>query len=165
MLKKSIGVLWMLMAALAAEAKETPNYLKVGTGYYDALDRSDTAVAAHIEYLHTDFYRYDESAYLCPLIGFQANTDSDIHVYAGVQLDMPLGFDLVLSPSFAPGFWARGHGKPLGHPVLFRSGVELGYQFTDRSRLAIGIYHLSNVGLDSKNPGVETVHITWSTAL
>lgn len=45
----------------------------------------------------------------------------------------------------------------LGNELEFRSGVELAYQFRNKVRAGIAIFHLSNGGISSENPGTEAL--------
>lgn len=60
------------------------------------------------------------------------------------------------------GLYEEGSGVDLGGPIQFRSGIELGYQNKTGVRMSIGVDHRSNAGLDSTNPGLETVHFRVS---
>ena len=51
--------------------------------------------------------------------------------------------------------YGEGDGKDLGHAIEFRSGIEVAYRFDDYSRLGLSFTHISNAGLDERNPGVE----------
>ena len=50
----------------------------------------------------------------------------------------------------------------LGGPVEFRSGLELGYESDRGWRIGLGFDHRSNAGIESRNPGLETVHLRLS---
>jgi len=53
----------------------------------------------------------------------------------------------------------------LGHPIEFKSTLELAYEFENRWRLGLAIYHLSNSRLSSTNPGTETLVATLSVPI
>ena len=91
-----------------------------------------------------------------------ATSDKAIYGYLGVLIDFYFGRRFVITPSFAPGAWSRGDGKDLGHWVEFRSQLEFAYRLDDRSRVAVSIGHISNAGLDSTNPGDESVMLTYA---
>jgi hypothetical protein len=50
----------------------------------------------------------------------------------------------------------------MGHPVEFRSQVEVAYRFADSSRLGLSLSHYSNGKLAKKNPGTETLMLNYS---
>ena len=45
--------------------------------------------------------------------------------------------------------------RDLGYELEFRSGIEIGYVFCNKSRLGVHFYHISNASLGRKNPGEE----------
>ncbi len=61
-----------------------------------------------------------------------------------------------------PGLYEQGNGEDLGGPIIFRSGVEFGYQNLQGTRLGLSFDHRSNAGLYSSNPGLETVQFRVS---
>jgi hypothetical protein len=66
----------------------------------------------------------------------------------------------VITPSFAVGGYG-GHGYRLGDHVEFRSGGDFAWRFDDASRVAVGIYHISNGGLTQRNPGSESLLLEY----
>ena len=148
-------VIALTMSAAMAEEKEPP-FVRLGGGYYDA-DDGMSAGEFHMEYISGP-----KVWIFNPFVGVMATTDSAFYGYAGLRLDLFLGRRFVISPSFAPGLYSNGDGKDLGYPVEFRSALEFAYRFDDRSRLGIGVYHLSNASLDENNPGVEVATIHYS---
>jgi lipid A 3-O-deacylase len=61
-----------------------------------------------------------------------------------------------------PGLYAKGDEADLGGPVIFRSGVEVGYTNREGVRTSLSFDHRSNAGLYSDNPGLETVQFRVS---
>lgn len=47
----------------------------------------------------------------------------------------------------------------------FRSGIELSYRFSGRSRIGVALFHLSNGGLSNQNPGTEVLVLSFSIPL
>ena len=100
-----------------------------------------------------------------PMAGLMATFDGSVYLYGGVAVDIFLGRRFVLTPSFAPGLYAEGGGKDLGHVVEFRSSVKFAYRFENRARLGAELYHMSNAGLDDRNPGANALMLTYSIPL
>ena len=96
------------------------------------------------------------------MTGIMASIDGSVHAYAGVAVDLFFGRRYVLTPSFAPGLYLQGDGKDLGHVVEFRSSLKFAYRFDNRSRLGLDLFHLSNAGLDERNPGANQLMLTYS---
>jgi hypothetical protein len=139
---------------------DTPAVLSGGVGWYDFVQQDDEAGSFRLEYRHGEDFLW-----LKPWGGVEANWDGSVWGGVGVLFDITLFDSVVLTASFAPGLWAQGSGKDLGHVVEFRSQAELGYQFENQSRLSIGLSHTSNANLDSTNPGVEVLSLYYHLPL
>ena len=139
-----------------ALAEDEPDFLSLGTGWYDFNDDRD-AVDFRVE------YRSDLKllGFVKPWAGFEFTSDGAAYGVAGVLTDIFFGRRLVLTPSFGIGAYADGTGKDLGHTVEFRSQLELGYRFDDWSRIALAVSHISNASLDENNPGTEIATIYY----
>lgn len=144
--------------ALADDDKDPdPDALAFGLGYYDVIKHRNTAGLLNLE------YRSDKKLWVFkPQIGMWATNEGSFYAYAGVRLDVYFGNRFVFTPSFSPGFYHQGNGRDLGLEIEFRSSAEFAYRFDDYSRLSLGIAHLSNASLGDKNPGIETLTLTYS---
>ncbi|SLN77700.1 Lipid A 3-O-deacylase (PagL) [Marinovum algicola] len=60
------------------------------------------------------------------------------------------------------GLYRAGDGLDLGGPIVFRSGIEAGWENRRGWRFGLGFDHRSNAGIYDENPGVETVHLRVS---
>ncbi len=134
-----------------------PDALAFGAGWFDIIKMRDNAAILNLE------YRSDKKLWVFkPMFGMWASSEGGFYGYAGIRMDVYFGNRFVFTPSFAPGFYHDGNGKDLGLEVEFRSSVEVAYRFDDYSRLSLGLAHLSNASLGDKNPGVETLTLTYS---
>ncbi|MGC8722439.1 MAG: acyloxyacyl hydrolase [Acidobacteriota bacterium] len=79
-----------------------------------------------------------------------------------------VGPNLTLDYHFAPHWgasltsgpgWYSNHSFNLGSHLEFRSGLEFFYFFHGNWRIAAGIFHYSNAGVASHNPGTESVRL------
>jgi hypothetical protein len=84
-------------------------------------------------------------------VGFYQQIDFSID-----DLDLFAGF------SFAPGIYMQGDEVELGHPVEFRSGVELGWKAPNDWQFSLLYDHRSNASLGEDNPGMETIQFRVS---
>ena len=139
---------------------ETPAVISAGVGWYDLVQDDNEAVDFRLEYRHGDDFLF-----LKPWGGVEVTTDGSVWGGIGVLVDITFFDSVVLTGSFAPGLWAEGDGKDLGHVVEFRSQVELGYQFENQSRLSVSFSHTSNANLDDTNPGVEVLSLYYHLPL
>jgi hypothetical protein len=160
---RKVAACSLLSAALAvagassAAAEDDRAFLAFGAGWFDFNDDTQS-VEFHAE-IRTD---YTFLWILNPIAGLIVNTDRAVYGYAGIQADIFLGPRFVLTPSFSVGYYEEGNSKDLGHPIEFRSAIELAYRFENRSRIGVQFYHMSNAHLDDHNPGTEVVALTYA---
>jgi lipid A 3-O-deacylase len=147
-----------LVAAMAAGPvrAQDPSFLTVGAGAFDFMDSDHRAGQFEVQ------YRSDLKLWVFqPMVGANVSTDGSAYAYAGISLDIFLGNRIVVRPSFAPGLYYEGDGKDLGSVIEFRSALEVGWRFDDRSRLGLEISHRSNAGIDEDNPGEESLMLFY----
>jgi len=138
---------------------EESSALAISVGAFDAFDNDDTAAEFGIEYRFAPM----ESAYkVIPVVGLTVNSDGGYWLHTGIRYDHHLSENWLLTPHFAIAAYEDGAGKDLGHAIEFRTGLEVAYKIDESSHLGLGIYHLSNAGLGDKNPGEESVILSYS---
>jgi len=74
---------------------------------------------------------------------------------------------ILILPDAAVGYYSRGSDKILSFKSTaeFRTGIGAAYEFDNGWRLGADIHHISNAGLDKKNPGVEIAALTLAIPL
>ena len=154
----SLGVIAFFMLAQPARADD-PDFIAFSAGVFD-LGKNQTAAEGRLEY-RSDFRLW----FFKPFAGVMATSDGAAYGYAGVLVDIFFGDRSVASLSFAPGAYTKGSGKNLGHELEFRSQVELAYRFDDRARLGLALSHMSNASIGRKNPGAESLVLTYAVPL
>lgn len=156
---------WTKIAACAAVIGMTfsapaladdPDFFVLGGGWYDFNDDMD-AFDFRAEYRSG----YKMLGFLKPWAGIEVTSDEAVYGVVGVLTDIYFGRRWVLTPSFGAGAYADGNGKDLGHTIEFRSQLEFGYRFDDRSRVSLAVSHISNAGLGDGNPGTEIATIYY----
>jgi lipid A 3-O-deacylase len=147
-------------AAAQVAFNETPAVLSGGVGWFDIAQQDDQAVDFRLEYRHGEDFLF-----LKPWGGIEATSDGSLWGGIGVLVDVTFFDAIVLTGSIAPGLHDHGGGKHLGSTVEFRSQVELGYQFENKSRLSVGFSHTSNAGIGDDNPGVEVLSLYYHVPL
>ena len=159
--------LWLLSAFTLATAvvappasAEDPSFISVGVGWFDINDNED-ALDLRVEY-RSKAKIFD---LVKPWVGVEITSDIAAYGVAGILADIFFGRRFVLTPSFGVGVYADGDGKDLGSAVEFRSQIELGYRFDDRSRLSFAFSHISNAHLTDQNPGSEIATIYYHIPL
>ena len=142
-----------------ARAEDDPSFFSFTGGYFYFNRQKNTAFEGRVEYRGG---ASDKFWIFKPMGGLMGTSDGSAYAFAGVLVDLYFGNRFVLTPSFAPGLYYKGNGLDLGYALEFRSGLELSYRFDDRSRLGIGVSHMSNASLGHINPGEETLFLTYS---
>jgi hypothetical protein len=142
---------------------DDPAYVTVGGGGFNVTDSGPGGEAS------ADFrleYRHDESfLWLKPWAGLELTGDGGVWGGGGVAFDVAVSERIVATVSTGVGAYGRGSGKDLGAVTEFRSQLELGYRFPDRSRLTAAFGHLSNAGIGESNPGAETATLYYHVPL
>ena len=153
----------LLEAAPASAARDwfadDPPLLTLGTGAAQVLD-SHQELFWGIEYRPA--FRFCQ---LGPWLSFGSGKHHEFYAAVGVLLNVELGRGWVLTPSFGGGYYNASSGLDLGFDAEFRSGIELTKRFQNGQRLGINCAHLSNGSLSDKNPGTETLGVSYSIPL
>jgi outer membrane protein OmpA-like peptidoglycan-associated protein len=99
--------------------------------------------------------------------GGMVTTKGALMGYGGVTFDLHLTDHILILPDAAVGYYSRGSDKVLsfGSTAEFRTGIGAAYEFDNGWRLGADIHHISNAGLDKKNPGVEIAALTLAIPL
>lgn len=100
-----------------------------------------------------------------PVLDFSVGTGGATFIGAGLyeQTDFLIGDQTFFAGfSFVPGLYAHGNGFDLGYPIVFRSGMELGYRTQNGMQFSISYDHRSNAGLGHINPGIESLQVRIS---
>lgn len=98
-----------------------------------------------------------------PVVGGMFTRAGTFYGYLGLRTDIPMDGQWVFSPFWGAGFYSTGAGgRDLGGELEFRSGFELAYQLADDERVGLTLYHLSNAGLYERNPGSESLVLSYT---
>lgn len=139
---------------------EQSSALALSIGAFD-VGQDQTAAELGIEYRFAPL----ENAYgIIPAIGISGTSDGAAWVYGGIRYDIGLGQNWVLTPNIAASLYHEGGGTDLGHTIEFRSGLEFAYKLNENAHLGLAIYHMSNASIGNKNPGQESVILSYSFA-
>jgi len=150
--------------ALGTPATDAPR-LEFGAGAFDITPDAkykDSETAAEFR---GEYHFGDVLWAISPFIGASGTSDGAFYGYGGFGIDIDFGPNIVLTPNGAAGYFARGAGTNLGSWWEFRTGAELAWRFADQSRIGIALTHTSNAGLTRRNPGEQSVVLTYSMPL
>lgn len=139
--------------------KGDPSFITIGGGWYDFND-NEQAAEFRAEWRGKKLFWVFK-----PFVGAMGTSDAALYGYAGFLTDFFFGRRIVVTPSIAAGLYENGDGKDLGSIIEFRSGLEIGWRFDNRSRLSAMVYHISNASIDDNNPGTEVFSIGYSFPL
>ena len=137
--------------------------LSMSTGILDYSDDNKKSGFLEATYSFNDTQAYETIlGKLIPITGAMITQDNATMIYAGIKTSYNLG-NFFISPSFAPGYYDKGDGKDLGHNLEFKSQMNLGWNFRDKSKFGLSYSHISNASLGDKNPGANNVAFTFFT--
>lgn len=154
-------VAWSLALSLLAvgAGAEEPRSLAVSAGVFN-FSKPDSAVEAGVE--------IRQPIHVWKLVlagGLYGNVDGAFYGFGGVRRDFSVGHRWWLTPALGIALYEEGDSKDLGGVVEFRSAIEVGREWSSRSRLALAVYHLSNAGIYDTNPGSNSLILTFSFPL
>ena len=124
------------------------------TGTFDFSDEGKKSTLFGIQHINTGKDKDSFLGILQPVTGLMVTADNAAYVYTGFQIynEGPLKF----TPSFTPGLYSKGDGKDLGHVVEFKTEIQISYELSSNSEIAISYNHISNASLGDKNPGANS---------
>jgi|TARA_B100001750_G_scaffold62354_1_gene49545 hypothetical protein len=124
------------------------------TGMFDYSDRGKKSTLFGIEHQNDELTRKSFLGILSPVTGGLITSDNAIYLYTGIQAQYNMG-KLKITPSFTPGVYEQGDGKDLGHPLEFKSEVQLSFDLSKSSMFGMSYNHISNASIGDKNPGAN----------
>ena len=136
-------------------ADEKKSGLNFYTGMFDFSDDGKRASLYGIEHQNENLYRDTIFGRISPVTGAMITKDSATYIYTGVETNYSVG-RLNITPSFTPGLYRQGDGKDLGHPLEFKSEVQLSLDLSEGTNLGMSYNHVSNASLGDKNPGANS---------
>lgn len=95
--------------------------------------------------------------HVIPGIGAASARNGANFIYVDIKHDFYLDKRWYLIPSFGIGGFRESDEIKLGSELEFRTGLELAYQFKNKYRIGVAIFHLSNGGIADPNPGTESL--------
>ena len=144
--------------SFSAHAEERKEYamINITAGQIGILDDIDGPQRYGLEYRFKSFagpwgFR------LIPAIGAARSSNGANFIYSDLRHDFYLNDRWILVPSFGLGVFSSSEEVNLGNDLEFRSGIEIAYVFRNKMRAGIALFHLSNGGISSQNPGTESL--------
>tara|TARA_Y100000590_G_C15613596_1_gene974843 strand:+ start:289 stop:891 length:603 start_codon:yes stop_codon:yes gene_type:complete len=135
--------------------EENNTELNFFSGMFDFSDGKQRSVLFGLQHQNEELFKESSIGRLSPITGGFLTEKSAIYLYTGVQAEYDLGF-LKITPSFAPGYYNYGDGKDLGHPLEFKTEVQMSFDISDNTHLGMSYNHISNASIGTKNPGANS---------
>ena len=136
-------------------SEERASGINFYTGMFDFSDDGKKAGLYGIEHQNENFYKDTIFGRITPVTGAMITLDSATYIYTGIEANYSVG-PINITPSFTPGLYRQGDGKDLGHPIEFKSEVQLSFDLSEGSNLGMSYNHVSNASLGKKNPGANS---------
>jgi hypothetical protein len=152
-------------AQLSLGSPNDPSRIEFGAGAFDITPSPSHKDSQTAGEFRGEYHFRDSFYFIAPFIGASVTTDGAAYGYVGLGFDINLSPNWVITPNGAAGIFERGSGTRLGSWWEFRTGAELAYRLTDFSRLGVAVTHTSNAGLTKRNPGEQSVVLTYSVPL
>ena len=150
-----LSVLFCLFSTKFAFSDEKRKGVNFYTGMFDFSDDGKRAALYGIEHQNENLYKDTVFGRLTPVTGALITQDSAAYFYTGVETNYSLG-PINITPSFTPGLYRQGDGKDLGHPIEFKSEVQLSLDLSEGTNFGMSYNHVSNASLGEKNPGANS---------
>ena len=146
-----ITVLGLFFSQISAAEKQTNFYI----GNFDFSDDKQSAVLFGFQFQNETLERSTFLGNISPITGGFITENSAAYIYSGIEWNIGMG-SFMFTPSFAPGLYAEGDGKDLGHVLEFKTEVQLSYNVTEKTNFGMSYNHISNASLGDKNPGANS---------
>ena len=139
------------------ELKKLPNEHEINfySGMFDFSDNGKKSAIIGMHHQNENLTRKSFLGTLSPITGAMITADNAVYFYTGIQAQYKIG-KINLTPSFTPGIYEKGDGKDLGHPIEFKSEVQLSLNLFENSQFGMSYHHISNASLGEKNPGANS---------
>jgi len=96
-------------------------------------------------------------------VAARVDVERNAWVGAGFVLNFAVTDKAFVEASFMPGYYWEGD-TDLGNDLQFRSLVGFGYSVAPGSALILSLDHISNAGIDPRNPGAETLALRYQVS-
>ena len=155
-MKKIFYILIFSLLATSSYARG----LAMSSGILDYSDHEKRS--GFVEATYTFKNAKDENFFgrFTPIAGAMITQENTTMVYSGIKGNFSIG-NLVISPSFSPGYYESGKGKDLGSYLEFKSQINLGWNFGNTSNAGLSYSHISNGDFGKRNPGANNIAFTF----
>ena len=149
------SILSILFFTSLSNSDEKTSGINFYTGMFDFSDHGKRSNLFGIEHQNENLYRDTLIGRVSPVTGIMVTQDAAAYIYTGIEANYDLG-PFKFTPSFTPGLYSQGDGKDLGHPLEFKSEVQLSMDLGETTNFGMSYNHVSNASLGDKNPGANS---------
>jgi len=153
--KLSIFLAIFFTATKLFAADPNNHQLTFYVGMFAPSDKGQRSPYLAIQHLDTNLGKESFFGNLQPITGIMVSPDYQGYVYTGLQLNRKIGDNFTLTPSFTPGLYSRGKGKPLYHILQFKSEIQISWETKNNNTFGFSFNHMSNAGIGDRNPGAN----------
>jgi len=151
-----------LLASNVSLSEEKTSGINFYTGMFDFSDDKKSSALFGVEHQNENLYRNTFFGKVSPVSGMMVTADNAAYFYTGIEANYDLG-PFKVTPSFTPGLYSQGEGKDLGHPIEFKSEVQLSMDLGETTNFGMSYNHVSNASLGEKNPGANSYMFNFLT--
>ena len=145
----------LLLSSVSANDKNFENKWSLYTGTFDFSDEGAKSTLYGVQYINLNNHYDSFLGKLYPVTGFFLTVDNAKYIYKGFQTTYDKG-SFNITPSFTPGLYDKGNGKDLRHVIEFKTEIQISFNISKKSEIALSYNHISNANLGDNNPGANS---------
>ena len=145
----------LLFSSVNADDKNFENKWSLYTGTFDFSDEGAKSTLYGVQYINLNNHYDSFLGKLYPVTGFFLTVDNAKYIYKGFQTTYDKG-SFNVTPSFTPGLYDKGNGKDLRHVIEFKTEIQISFNISKKSEIALSYNHISNANLGDNNPGANS---------
>tara|TARA_Y100000741_G_C17965216_1_gene441547 strand:- start:54 stop:554 length:501 start_codon:yes stop_codon:yes gene_type:complete len=142
-------------SSVNADDKNFENKWSLYTGTFDFSDEGAKSTLYGVQYINLNNHYDSFLGKLNPVTGFFLTVDNAKYIYKGFQTTYDKG-SFNITPSFTPGLYDKGNGKDLRHVIEFKTEIQISFNISKKSEIALSYNHISNANLGDNNPGANS---------
>ena len=150
----------VLFSSVNADDKNFENKWSLYTGTFDFSDEGAKSTLYGVQYINLNNHYDSFLGKLYPVTGFFLTVDNAKYIYKGFQTTYDKG-SFNITPSFTPGLYDKGNGKDLRHVIEFKTEIQISYNISKKSEIALSYNHISNANLGDNNPGANSYMLNF----
>ncbi len=150
----------LLFSSVSADDKNFENKWSLYTGTFDFSDEGAKSTLYGVQYINLNNHYDSFLGKLYPVTGFFLTVDNAKYIYKGFQTTYDKG-SFNITPSFTPGLYDKGNGKDLRHVIEFKTEIQISYNISKKSEIALSYNHISNANLGDNNPGANSYMLNF----